>query len=70
VFVWFEKGGSFLRYEARDLPDGTYELRIVEADGTERTERFTDSSGLNKRQIELERDLAQKGWTGPHGWNL
>ena len=70
MFVWFQKGGDFLRYEARDLPNGRYELRIVEPDGTERTETFTDSTALNKRQIDLERELAAAGWTGPHGWNL
>jgi hypothetical protein len=25
---------------------------------------------LSKRQIDFERELASKGWTGPHGWNL
>jgi hypothetical protein len=70
VFVWFEKSGDFLRYEARDLPNGRYELRIIEIDGTERTEIFDSSSALNKRQIDLERELAATGWTGPHGWNL
>jgi hypothetical protein len=70
VFVWFEKSGACLRYEARDLSNGRYELRIIDADGTERTETFTDSSALNKRQIDLERELAANGWTGPHGWNL
>lgn len=70
MFVWFERGGKFLRYEARDLPDGGYELRIVDPDGTERAERFTDSADLNRRQIDFERELAEKGWTGPHGWNL
>ncbi|HWF86458.1 MAG TPA: hypothetical protein VG222_16480 [Vicinamibacterales bacterium] len=68
--MWFEKGGDFLRYEARDLSNGRYELRIIDADGTERTETFTDSTALNKRQIDLERELAANGWTGPHGWNL
>ena len=70
VFVWFQKGGAFLRYEARDLANGRYELRIIDADGAERAETFNDSSSLNKRQIDLERELAEAGWTGPHGWNL
>ena len=70
MFVWFEKGGSFLRYEARDLPDGRYELRIIDTDGTERVEIFNDSTSLNRRQIDFERELSEKGWTGPHGWNL
>ncbi len=70
VFIWFEKEGAFLRYETRDLPNGSYELRIIDADGTERAETFSDSAELNKRQIDFERELTEKGWTGPHGWNL
>jgi hypothetical protein len=70
VFWWFERRGQFLRYEVRDLPDGRYELRVIETDGTEHAEHFVDSAELNRRQIEFERKLAAEGWTGPVGWNL
>jgi hypothetical protein len=70
VFWWFERRGQFLRYEVRDLPDGLYELRVIDIDGTERAEHFVDSAELNRRQIEFERKLAAEGWTGPVGWNL
>jgi hypothetical protein len=70
VFWWFERRGQFLRYEVRDLPDGRYELRVIETDGTERAEHFADSSELNRRQIEFERKLTSEGWNGPVGWNL
>ena len=70
MFVWFEKGGKFLRCETRDLPDGRYQLCITDLDGTERVETFEDSGTLNKRQIDFERELTQSGFTGPHGWNL
>jgi hypothetical protein len=70
VFWWFERRGQFLRYEVRDLPDGRYELRVIDIDGSERAEHFIDSGDLNKRQIEFEKDLAADGWTGPVGWNL
>ena len=70
MFWWFERRGQFLRYEVRDLPDGGYELRVIDTDGTERAEHFADSADLNKRQIEFERTLAAEGWTGPVGWNL
>ena len=52
------------------MPGGGYELRVIDADGTERVENFEDSSDLTKRQVDFERDLAAEGWTGPHGWNL
>ena len=72
MFWWFEREGRFLRYEVSESAgtDGGYELRIIEPDGTEHTERFEDSAALSKRQIEFERELRAKGWTGPHGWNL
>lgn len=70
MFWWFEKRGKFLRYEVRDLSDGRYELRVMDVDGTERTEHFTDSSQLTRRQIDFENELLAGGWTGPHGWNL
>lgn len=70
MFWWFERRGEFLRYEARDLPAGGFELRVINPDGTEHVENFSDSGDLTKRQITFEHDLASDGWTGPHGWNL
>ena len=70
VFWWFERRGQYLRYEVRDLPDGGYELRVIDADGRERAELFDDSSELTKRQLDFEKELLEEGWTGPHGWNL
>ena len=70
MFWWFERRGEFLRYEARDVQSGGYELRVISPDGTENIESFADSAELTKRQLAFERELATKGWTGPHGWNL
>ena len=70
MFWWFERGGQFMRYEVSELPEGGYVLRVVDVDGTEHAERFSDSSDLNKRQEDFERELTDKGWNGPHGWNL
>ena len=69
MFWWFERGGEFLRYEARDINAEGYELCVVTPDGKERKERFSDSSDLTKRQVDFERELMADGWTGPHGWN-
>lgn len=70
MFWWFERGGQFLRYEVNDRAGGGYVLRIIDPDGTERSEDFDDSADLSRRQVAFERELASKGWTGPHGWNL
>jgi hypothetical protein len=68
--VWFyERQGSFLRFETRDVPDRaqTFELVVVQPDGTESIERFADSHTLLRRQAELELTLASGGWQGPFG---
>ena len=52
------------------LPTGGFELRIVEPDGTELVERFSDSSDLEKRQHAVISEVQNAGWSGPHGWNL
>jgi len=66
--IWFfEKKGQYVRCETRKATDGSYELVITNADGTERVERFEDSASLAKRQVDLEHALSEEGWTGPHG---
>jgi hypothetical protein len=70
VFWWFERRGEFMRYEVSELPEGGYVMRVVDVDGTERAERFSDSSDLTRRQENFERELTDGGWSGPHGWNL
>jgi hypothetical protein len=70
VFWWFERNGSYMRCEAVNAPDGGYELRIHQPDGTERIERFRDSAELTDRQRAVEAELMADGWSGPHGWNV
>jgi hypothetical protein len=70
VFWWFKRGNDYVRYESREVKPGAFELRFVDADGSERVERFDDSRELEERQRDLEQTLAKDGWTGPHGWNL
>jgi hypothetical protein len=70
VFWWFQRGDAYLRYESREVGSGNYELRVIDADGTERVEHFDDSGELAQRQRDFERSLADEGWTGPHGWNV
>lgn len=67
--VWFyEKHGSYIRCETRDADNGAgYELVVVNPDGTEKVERFEDSTTLTRRQQELESSLTGSGWAGPFG---
>ena len=70
MFWWFKRQTDLLRYEARQLPTGMYELRVIDPHGNERVEMFNDPGSLSRRQVEFEQQLRQDGWTGPHGWNL
>ena len=67
--VWFyERHGTFIRCETRDADRGSgFELVILDPDGSERIERFTDSSTLERRQHELQATLTHDGWQGPFG---
>jgi hypothetical protein len=67
--VWFfEKDGSFLRFETRDAADGDgFELVVSHGDGTQKIERFQDSAVLLKRQEELDSFYGHDGWAGPFG---
>ena len=67
--VWFyERHGAFIRCETRDADRGPgFELVIVQPDGSERIERFVDSSALERRQNELQATLSHDGWQGPFG---
>lgn len=65
--IWFyERTGEHLRCEIRQQIEGDrFALVVTLPDGTERTEMFDDSYALNRRSLELERMLNQKGWNGP-----
>lgn len=68
--VWFfERNGTFVRFETRDVDarPGTFELVILDPDGTERVESFTNSDELAQRQDELQSVLSSDGWNGPYG---
>ncbi len=70
MFWWFERGGRYLRCEAAPAATGGFELRLVQPDGTEHVERFSDSSTLLERQVEVMDEMIRDGWDGPHGWNV
>lgn len=62
--VWFFlRANEQLYYEIRRQPDGDgYELTVKYPDGSERIERFNDSSALNNRSLALNRFLEEQGW--------
>jgi hypothetical protein len=66
--VWFfERHGTYIRCETRDVREGGYELLVINSDGVENVERFEDSAALARRQQELESHFTHDGWAGPFG---
>jgi len=67
VVIWFyQREGEHLRCEIRQQLEGDrFALVVTMPDGTERVEWFDDSSTLNRRSVELEKLLMEKGWDGP-----
>jgi hypothetical protein len=70
MFWWFEREGTYRRCEILTVGDGAYELRLVDEDGEERIEQFSDTVALRDREQKVIADLAANGWSGPHGWVL
>jgi hypothetical protein len=68
MFWWYEREGQHLRVEVLQVASHKYELRITDADGTERVETFHNADDLANRQTQLQDALSSEGWTGPHGW--
>jgi hypothetical protein len=62
--IWFyERKGEHLRCEIRQQIEGDrFALVVTLPDGTERIEVYDDSYALNRRSLELEKMLLQKGW--------
>ncbi len=65
--IWFyERRGEHLRCEIQQQIEGDkFALIVTLPDGTERVELFEDSGTLNRRSVELEKLLREKGWNGP-----
>jgi hypothetical protein len=68
MFWWFERNGQHLRVEVLQLAGEQYELRVIDAEGTECVETFDNANDLAMRQLQVQDALSGKGWTGPHGW--
>lgn len=62
--LWtFHRKGEQLVYEIRLSADAPgFELAIRQPDGTETVERFTDSTGVDRRSLELQQQLLNDGW--------
>ena len=65
--MWiFERQGEHMRCEIRREGDGAgYEMVVTLPDGSERMERFGDTTDLIKRSLDLQRELLETGWRQP-----
>ena len=65
---WFEREGLKTQVEVLQLSSNEYELHVVEADGVEHIEKFTDAVALAKRQRQIQDQLVSQGWKGTAKW--
>ena len=70
--IWFyERQGEHLRCEIRQIVEGDrFALVVTLPDGTERTEFFDDGATLNRRSMELQKTLTEKGWNGTYARDI
>ena len=68
MFWWFEREGKLLRVEVLQLAADHYELHVMQPDEAERVETFSNADDLLKRQVQLQHEMSDRGWSGPHGW--
>ena len=57
-----------MRVEVLEVSQQKYELRVIDADGAESMESFSNAQELAKRQEEVIQTISKDGWSGPHGW--
>jgi hypothetical protein len=66
VFYFYKRGPDTVKCEVRSATDGPgYEIVIIEANGTERLERFATSEQVHERWLEIHNRFEREGWWGP-----
>lgn len=65
--LWiFERKGKQMRCEIRREGNGPgYEMIVTNSDGSQRMERFDDTTDLIKRTLDFQRELLESGWRQP-----
>jgi hypothetical protein len=67
MFWWFERGEEIIRLEVLQLASDSFELRVIDADGSETTETFSNTNDLARRHSQLQDQVRKDGWSGPRG---
>ena len=67
VFYFFQRGPDFVRCEISGDQKTGYRVIVTQPDGTERLESFTTSDAAHARWLEIQEELKNEGWWGPHG---
>jgi hypothetical protein len=62
--LWtFHRRGQRFHYEIHQAENGLgFELVLYHPDGRQTTERLADSAALNRRALELQRELLADSW--------
>ncbi|MEO8077470.1 MAG: hypothetical protein ABI818_14165 [Acidobacteriota bacterium] len=66
MFYFFRRKDEYIRCEIRGAMDSPhhYELVVVEPSGAERIERYSSSTDIHDRWLQLQRGFEYAGWSG------
>jgi hypothetical protein len=69
MFYFFRRDEEYIRCEIRGAMDSLedYELVIVEPSGAERIERYSSSTEVHNRWLQVQQSFVHAGWWGPLG---
>ena len=67
MFWWFERGEEIIRLEVLQLASDCFELRVIDANGSDTTETFSNTNELARRHAQLQDQVRKDGWSGPRG---
>jgi hypothetical protein len=69
MFYFFRRDEEYIRCEIRGAMDSLsdYELVIVEPSGDEKIERYSSSTEVHNRWLQVQQGYVHAGWWGPLG---
>jgi hypothetical protein len=65
LWIFERKGEQMLCEIHREGVGVGYEMIVTSADGSQRMERFEETTDLLKRTLDLQRELLESGWRQP-----
>ena len=69
--LWvFERDGRHARLQVLYLAPEKTEVHFIDAEGVEHVEHFTNATAAGDRQLALQNELMEQGWSKLGEWKL